>query len=632
MQRVAALYLPQWPIERLRRAERTARPPEAGPPASLEALQSAAAAEQEHACSVPRGGGWRPGARWAREDLLGHVAPLPAHRQPARHEVGRKEEPVRHPFRAMRPDEGAPPAKILPGKGIAPARRGGGGSLHAIRPEVPPLVTSLRTGNRIEIAAACPQALVLGLRPGMAVTQARAQVKGIDIRPADLEGDLSELQRLAVRAARRWCPVVTLDGTDGLLLDLTGTAHLFGGEAAMVRRIIRFLARAGFTARIAVADTVGAAHALVRHTAGGICPPGQQARALTDLPVAALRIEERAVELLKRLGVERIGALSAMPRAPLARRFGMELVLRLDQALGHLPEPLDPVVPPEPIAVVQRFAEPIATPEALGHWLGMLVPRLTEALVQAGLGARRIELIADRVDGVPQRIAIGLARPNRDPAHLLRLLVRRIEEVEPGYGIDVMTLHLRRADPLGQEPVTERLDEEAAPDLAPLVDTLATRIGMRRLWRSRPVESDVPERSVARAPVLDPPVRPGAQIKPNDVRRLDRKGEMPVWHPEWPRPARLLNRPERVDDVIALLPDQPPRRFTWRGQTHQVVRADGPERIHGEWWRRMAETHSVRDYFQVEDDRGRRYWLFRSGDGERAVTGDLGWYLHGVFG
>jgi protein ImuB len=132
--------------------------------------------------------------------------------------------------------------------------------------------------------------------------------------------------------------------------------------------------------------------------------------------------------------------------------------------------------------------------------------------------------------------------------------------------------------------------------------------------------------------VLDPPVRAGARIKADDVRQLDRKGEMPVWHPEWPRPARLLKRPERVDDVIALLPDQPPRRFTWRGQTHRIVRADGPERIHGEWWRRMAETHSVRDYFQVEDDCGRRYWLFRSGDGERAVTGDFGWYLHGVFG
>ncbi|MET0309358.1 MAG: DNA polymerase Y family protein [Sphingomonas sp.] len=582
MRRVAALYLPQWPIERLRRAERTAGPPEARTSASLDALRERAMAEAGHAGSVPRGGGWRPGARWAREDQLGHVAPLPA--------------------------VPSPPA----GEGA--------------------LVTSLRIGNRVEIAAACPQAQALGLVPGMAVTQARAQVRGIDIRPADPEGDRTDLQSLATMLAQRWCPIVAMDSTDGLLLDLTGTAHLFGGEGRMARRLIRLLARHGFTARIAIADTVGAAHALARYTLGGLCLPGQQARALAELPVAALRIEERAVELLKRLGVERIGALAAMPRAPLARRFGKELVLQLERALGHLPEPLDPVVPSEPIAVEQRFAEPIATPEAIAHWLGELVPRLVAELAQAGLGARRIELVADRIDGVPQRISIGLARPNRDPAHLLRLLTRRIEEIEPGYGVDAMTLHLRRAAPLGPEPVTERLDEEAAPDLAPLVDTLATRIGLRRLWRNRPVESDVPERSVARAPVLDAPMRGGAREKIDRVAQLDRSPALHPWHPEWPKPTRLLHRPELLDHVVAELPDHAPRRFTWRGATHRVVRSDGPERVHGEWWKHIAESHHVRDYFRVEDEEGRRYWLFRRGDGERAVTGDLSWYLHGVFG
>ncbi|WP_448662938.1 DUF6504 family protein [Sphingomonas sp. CJ20] len=495
-----------------------------------------------------------------------------------------------------------------------------------------PLVTTLHTGNRVEIAAACPQARALGLFPGMALAQARAQVAGLDIRPADPEGDRAALRRLALRAARRWCPLVMLDGDDGLLLDLTGTAHLFGGEGRMARRIVRFLARAGFTARIAIADTPGAAHALARHTAGGLCPPGRQAEALADLPVAALRVEPRAVELLQRLGVERIGALAAMPRAPLTRRFGSALTLRLDQALGALPEPFTPIVPTEQIVVTQRFAEPIATAEAIAHWMGMLVPRLVAALAQAGLGARRIELVAERVDGVPQCVTIGLARPNRDPAHLLRLLTRRIEGIEPGYGIDALHLHLRRAEPLGAEPFGERLDEDAPPDLAALVDTLATRIGLDRLWRTRPVESDVPERSVAPTGVLDPPARAAARLRADDVRGLNRAVEMPPWHPDWPRPARLLRRPERVEGVVALLPDQPPRRFTWRGQTHRVVRADGPERIHGEWWRSRAEMHSIRDYFRVEDEAGRRYWLFRRGDGERAVTGDLGWYLHGVFG
>ena len=498
--------------------------------------------------------------------------------------------------------------------------------------EFPPLVTTLRNGSRIEIAAACPAAQALGLRPGMAVTQARAQVRGLDVRPADPEGDLAALKRLAILAARRWSPCVALSDSDGLFLDLSGTAHLFGGEAAMVRRIVRLLARAGFTARIAIADTPGAAWALARYHGDCICPPGEQASALAELATPALRIGEPAVELLKRLGIDRIGQLSALPRAPLVRRFGAATVLRLDQALGRIAEPLDPVIPPESIAVQQRFAEPIASAEAIEHWLGTLTPRLAAALEAEGLGVQALECVAERIDGVPQRIRIGLARPNRDPAHLLRLLKRRIEDVEPGYGIDAITLHVRRAALLGPEPVVERLDEEAAPDIATLVDTLATRIGLGAMWRMQPVESDVPERSEARAPVLDPPARPAQRGKRDDVRQLDRNPPLPPWHPGWPRPARLLRRPERLDHVIAELPDQPPRRFTWRGQPHRVIHADGPERIQGEWWKRDAERLSVRDYFRVEDEAGRRYWLFRAGDGERAATGDLSWYLHGVFG
>lgn len=363
-----------------------------------------------------------------------------------------------------------------------------------------------------------------------------------------------------------------------------------------------------------------------------ICPPGQHGQAIAPLPTEALRIDPATVELLRRLGVERTGTLAAMPRGPLVRRFGMALAERLDQALGYLPEPLDSVAPPQMIVVGRRFAEPIATAEAIAHWIGRLVPELTRALEAAGLGARALEFVADRVDGVPQRIRIGLARPSRDALHLVRLLARRIEDIEPGFGIDSLTLHVRRAARLDPEPFAERLDEEAAPDLAPLIDVLATRIGTARLWRCQPVESDVPERSVARGPVLDTPERPGRRAKIDDVGQLDRAGVLPPWHARWPRPARLLARPERVDDVVALMPDHPPRRFTWRGIQHRVVRADGPERIHGEWWKRLTEVHSVRDYFRVEDEQGRRYWLFRRGDGERGVTGDLSWYLHGVFG
>ncbi|MDT8760062.1 DNA polymerase Y family protein [Sphingomonas psychrotolerans] len=660
MQRVAALFLPLWPIERLWRAEaRVSTPPEAGVRnaggASLDPLRETAAKEQENACSVPRGGGWRPGARWAREEQARRIEALPTHQRPPIRELGRCDEAAANPFRAMRPDDGGRPDGLVlqssPGGGGGPRLRGGGvvapsyiargyypSTSFAGPPPPPgedraPLVTSLRNGNRVEIAAACPQAQALGLRPGMALTQARAQVPGLDIRPAHPEGDRAHLASLAIALARRWTPTVAIADDDTLFLDLTGVAHLHGGEKVMAMRLRRMLARLGYTARIAIADTPGAAWALAHHqSAGTLCAPGRQAEALAPLPIEALRIDAAAVELLHRLGVTQVGQLTAMPRAPLARRFGAALVTRLEQALGRLPEPLHPVVPPEPIAIVQRFAEPISTAEAIEHWLGTLIPRLVAALAEQGLGASRVELIAARVDGVPQRIRIGLARPSRDGAHLLRLLVRRIDQVEPGYGIDALTLHVRRALPLGPEPFAERLDEEGAPDLATLVDTLATRIGMQAMWRSRPVESDVPERSVARMGVLDSPERVGVRARIDAVGQLDRSPALHPWHPEWPKPARLLRRPERLDHVLAELPDHAPKRFTWRGRPHRVIRADGPERIRGEWWKRQAEVHSVRDYFRVEDEEGRRYWLFRRGDGERAETGDLSWYLHGVFG
>ncbi|MBB5711685.1 Y-family DNA polymerase [Sphingomonas xinjiangensis] len=662
MPRVAAIFLPSWAIDRLRRAERRA-PPEARAPAGLDAISAAMAAEHAKGCSVPRGGGWRPGARWARDKRQAHIDALPEHQRPPIRDLGRCDVAADHAFKRIKTDAwGHPQLPPGTGGGTASAPGGGGGAApkvslaaiplhHASHGPPPrsgedlsaPLVTALRTGNRQLVAGACPAAQALGITPGMALAKARAQVAGLDIRPADPEGDRADLERLAIALARRWTPTVAIEGEDTLFLDLSGVTHLHGGEARMTRRLVRMLARLGVTAQVAVADTAGAAWAATHVPAecnfGGwgegnvlLCPPGEHPALLAQLPTEALRLDAKQIELLHRLGVNQIGQLLAMPRAPLVRRFGASIVLRLDQALGHLAEPLHPVVPPEPLAVTQRFAEPIASPEAIAHWLGELVPRLALALAQAGLGARRVELVADRIDGVPQRIAIGLARPNRDPAHLLRLLLRRIEQVAPGYGIDAMTLHLRRGERLGPEPVTERLDEEAAPDLAALVDTLATRIGERRMWRTRPVESDVPERSAARAPVLDPPERTAATLKTGDVRGLDRQAALHPWHPGWRKPARLLRRPERLDHVMAELPDQPPRRFTWRGQAHKVIRADGPERIFGEWWKRDAERHAVRDYFHVEDDAGHRYWLFRSGDGERPVTGDLSWYLHGVFG
>jgi protein ImuB len=473
--------------------------------------------------------------------------------------------------------------------------------------DLKPLLTSHRVGNRLEIAAASPEAQALGLHPGMAVAQARALVPGLDVRDADPAADAALLQRLALFAARRWTPRAALSPPDGLVLDLTGVAHLFGGEERMCRRILAFCERAGFAARIAVAGTPGAAYALARFGGGTLCPPDGEAAALAPLPLAALRVEEPVIAAARRLGLETVGDLLPLPRGPLQRRFGKTLLARLDQALGRAAEPIEPVVPEEPPSATLRFAEPIATAEAIAEALGLLMTRLIATLREAGLAARTLALLCERVDGRVERIAIGTARATRDGAHLRHLLCMKIEKIEPGFGLDAMRLVAGRVEPLAPEQLS---GDKPASDLALLVDRLAGRLGPHRLYRSTAVESDVPERSVARTGPL------AATL---------------AW-PKWPRPVRLLSPPERVENVVALLPDQPPRRFTWRGRAYRVARADGPERIHGEWWKRAAEAEAVRDYFQVEDEEGARFWLYRRGDGADHRTGDLSWYLHGVFG
>jgi protein ImuB len=446
----------------------------------------------------------------------------------------------------------------------------------------------------------------------MAVTQARAMVPGLELREAEPEADSAFLGRLALFAAKRWTPGAAVSGPDGLWLDLTGVAHLFGGEEAMCRRIIRFCARLGFTARIAVAGTPGAAHALARFSSTAFCQPGGEAEALARLPVASLRIDENVLGAARRLGIERIGDLVAMPRGPLQRRFGKTLLMRLDQAFGRAAEPIDPVVPEDPPEAELRFAEPIASAEAIEEALRELMRRLVATLEKGGLAARVLVLLCARIDGAEQRVGIGTARATRDAAHLLRLLVPKIETIEPGFGIEAMRLVAVRAEPLRPQPIDSALTgDKPAHDLVPLIDRLAMRLGTRRLFRTSAVESDVPERSLRRTGPLEVAVE---------------------WPREWPRPVRLLSPPERVDNVVALLPDQPPRRFTWRGRSYAVRQADGPERIHGEWWKRSGEAEAVRDYFQVEDEAGERFWLYRRGDGVDARTGDLSWYMHGVFG
>ena len=475
-----------------------------------------------------------------------------------------------------------------------------------------PVVTRSHDGRRWVIGAADSGAQALGLRPGLPLAQAQAMKPGLTVIDADPAGDAADLRDLA-GWCQRYAPLTAADPSDGIRIDSTGADHLQGGEAAMLADLRDRLARSGFTVRAAVADTPGAAWALARYGDRPIVvvPPGGAPAALAPLPVAALRLPTETVAALDRLGFSRIEQLAAAPRGPLVRRFGAGLMRQLDYAQGTAFEPLEPV--PRATLIRQRlsFVEPVATAEAFATVIDRLCRAVCTALERRGEGARRLDLVCERVDGTMQLVAVGTARPVRDAVHLARLLAERIETIDPGLGVEAMTLWvpLAEAAPAGQGDVLA--PGGAAADLGPLIDRLVARFGAAQVYRAAPVESDVPERSVARMAALSP--------------ALGRS-----WPAALPRPLRLLTPPQPVQ-AMALLPDQPPVAFTWRRKRHRVRRADGPERIFGEWWRRDGEMRAVRDYWAVEDEAGDRFWLYRSGDGVEPETGNLAWFVHGIF-
>jgi protein ImuB len=478
-----------------------------------------------------------------------------------------------------------------------------------------PLILSVRIGNRREVFAANRVAQAAGLRVGMAVTRAQALVPGLIIENADPAADHEGLERLALWALRLYSPIVAADPPDGLVIEASGAAHLHGGEGAMLRDIVDRLAKAGLTARAAMADYWGAAHAAARYLANPIIlvPARESAPMLRQLPLAALRLANQMVADLRRLGFQRIGDLTDKPRAPLALRFGPELHRRLDQAMGRLAASIDPARPPELIEVRKIFAEPIGAAETLARYTGKLVDALCTALEAKGLGARRLDLLFHRVDRNCQAIRAGTATPVRDRKRLTRLLCDRLETIDPGFGVEMMSLRATLAEPFERRQIrTSLLTDEPKTDVSAVIDILANRVGGENIYRFAPVESDVPERSVRRVAPMAP---------------MTAKG----WSHHWPRPSRLLGRPEPIE-TVALLPDHPPVSFTWRGSRRRVKRADGPERVFGEWWKRDAEFFSVRDYFQVEDETGEKFWIFRAGDGEDKATGAQTWFLHGIFG
>lgn len=477
-----------------------------------------------------------------------------------------------------------------------------------------PLVLAGKEKNRRIVTAADAAALAAGLRPGMPLTKAQVLVPNLLIEDANAQADAESLERLALWVLQRFSPIVTVELPEGLVIDSTGADHLHGGEAAMIDALLGRLVMSGVSARAAIADTRGAAHALARYAAAPtfIAPPGHGGKVIGPLPLEALRLPASVAMGLRTLGFSTISDILAQPRAPLTLRFGPELSRRINQALGEIAEPIEPLRPDELIEVRRPFAEPIGAAETLARYIGKLVPALCAELERQGLGVRRLDLLCHRVDNRIEAVRVGMATPVRDVKRLTRLLCDKIETIAPGFGIELMSLTATIAEPLEARQSAQSLLEEATPDISGLIDVLANRIGERAIYRFAPVASDVPERSVCRVPALTPDTGAG-------------------WPDHWPRPTRLLPRPEPIE-TMALLPDHPPVWIAWRGIRRRVRRADGPERVFGEWWKADAELVAVRDYFRIEDDAGERFWVFRAGDGENAETGSHKWFLHGVFG
>ena len=460
-------------------------------------------------------------------------------------------------------------------------------------------------------------ARALGIAPGMTVTKARSLAPELAVVDADPEGDLAALGRLALWCGR-YSPFVAPDPPSGIWIDISGCAALFGGERALLKDLHRRIAQAGYALQIAVADTPGCAHAVARHVPAGrpiTIDPGDQRKAMSLLPVAALRLEGGQVDGLRKLGFDRVEQLIGTPRGPLARRFGRTLHQQLDRALGHAPEAIEPIFPPEVPRCRRGLLEPIATPEAFGRVIGDLVSDLVGQLVQLGKGARRLDCWFHRVDGHAQAIRIGTAAPTRDAAHLAKLLQGRVDQVEPGLGIEAMTLVAPLVEPLGSSQADLARAAHKEADIGALVDALTNRFGPASLHRAAPRPGGMPERSVASVAALD-------------------RGGGARWADDLPRPGRLIDPPQPIQ-VTAMLPDHPPAMFVWKRKRYRVIQADGPERLHGEWWREAGhealQPYAVRDYFQVEVEGGGRYWLFRLGDGERTATGPMTWFIHGAF-
>jgi len=473
----------------------------------------------------------------------------------------------------------------------------------------------------------------LGLAPGLSLADARARRPNLIAVEAAPEEEARLLRRLADWCSR-FTPLVALDGADGLMLDIAGVAHLFGGEAKMAEEIETRLAAQGFDVALGIADAPRAAWALARFSDRRIAPTGLAdgpfAKIFHGLPLAALGLDEKTVADLGRAGLRRIGDVALRPRAPIAARFGAEVISRLDALCGLERGAISPRFAAPDFSAERRFASPICRREDVEGTIAKLAQDLVVLLDRQAKGARQLEVRLFRVDGAVRRIGMGASRPLNDPQTIARLFRERLDapeedEFDAGYGVDVVRLSCLVAEPLApaQRELEQAHEGERERHLADLVDQLSARLGARRVTRLELVDTHIPEFAVAAFPASR--TRAGSPREPRLALSL-LQGECASGAPPPTRPIRLFERPELIE-AIAEIPDGPPLRFKWRRVLHEIATIEGPERIAAEWWRNDALT---RDYFRAEDTQGRRFWLYREGLYGRE-TARAKWFLHGLF-
>ncbi len=474
-----------------------------------------------------------------------------------------------------------------------------------------PLALVARVGNALRLAAVDRLAVEQGLAAGMTLADARARCPTLVTRPADPVADAQALDRL-LEAMRHFTPMVAVDAPDGLILDISGCAHLFGGAHALAQQARTM---AGYASRHAFGPNAMAARALARHGGGG------KASDVAGLPVAALELNDGALAALHRAGLRSIGDLARRPMGMIAARFGEQAVTRLRQILGDAPSPIAPRRPSAPIRAEARFPEPIARTDDVMDVIEDLLDQAARQMEARKLGGRRFVIRLLRSDGARQGLAIETGEPVRDPAAVLRLLRERIDTMadplDPGFGFDAVLLAVPRVEPLVErQPGLDGAAQAAEDGIVALIDRLGIRLGPDNVRRLRPCDRHLPEGAQR--------LIPATQSRPQP---------WPIASDTPPRPLLLFDPPQPVA-AIAGVPDGPPQRFRWRDRLHEVRLAEGPERIAAEWWRRRdghqpGGAGKTRDYYRIEDSDGRRYWMFRHGlFGEEA---EIRWYLHGLF-